>query len=456
MKLVRSSRWGAREQRPGTLSRNGAKVRFPAPLEEETMAEKETDQVPSDPQLLAAQLQKAQAEARKLNAEARRAEVDSLLPAIPTELPAETLSVPDKGSPIGALAAYRSINQVATRIAEAVPGDVDEVWLVPDERASRYRAIEQIVTSRLERFEAALTEARKLIEEPSQPGDDKADRRIDIRTIRTIAPLGVVATAGLSLAASALPALMSFFKTDTTVRGRDVALSFLPVAARVAAELRSAQGAQRRVVIGGASTPATGELANKLSSLEEQRDDSARQLASYRVKHTDEAGPGLAGATDRLAALKSQLDAEAKKDAPMGLDSLVTKIEEASRKVASQRRRRASHVGAANVVAEVIDAIDAFLAQVLTADASGLTPLATAEASAALRNSHILVLDPSFAGGESVYEQVQTKRDRGLHMGALVVSYVLAAPDGVVVASGVETAHQAALTEMGSPDISWE
>jgi hypothetical protein len=390
--------------------------------------------------LQALEILKTKAEVRKLSAEAQRAEIDSLLPKLPTELPSGKLDAPTTGSPIGVLAAYRAIDSISQSIVKAIPSDIKRLWIVPDDRVVRYRSVYRLVTSQLERCETAIQEAGKLIAEPS----DKH---------RDFAPL-VPVLAGLSVAASALPALMSFFKSDITVRTRDVTVTFTSLAASVAGSLLSKAIERPKVTIAGVSSPLADEIEDDVVRLATKRDDLARNLSDYRAKHVDEPGADLAAATERLATLKTVFEAEAKKDASKITDDLPKRIEEAARDLATKRQNLARHVAAADLVDQVIEVIDGFLNQSRTADASGLTPLTVAAVYAANSKAYVLVLEPSFAGGETQWE-AKTGKDRALHLGALVVSYVLADEQGDVVASGAETAHGAASTVVGEPRIDW-
>ncbi|MGH2687481.1 MAG: hypothetical protein ACRDKW_01535 [Actinomycetota bacterium] len=155
--------------------------------------------------------QKLRAEVRKTDAEARKARNDLLTSHIPTELPQGKLEAPPQPSPIRVLAAYRALDAVAVTIAACVPPGAGQTWIVPDDRAAGHRALHALLRSQLDRFERSVADAEALLEGSPQ------ERRLDIfgDTIGGMA---------LPAALASIPAVLSLFKTDVTVRNRDVTI----------------------------------------------------------------------------------------------------------------------------------------------------------------------------------------------------------------------------------------
>ena len=389
-------------------------------------------QTSTDPATQKVELQKARAELRKLRAEARQAE----LPALPSEVPSGTVDAGDKGSPIGVLAAYRALDlNVGPEIAGAIPDDVVKVWIVPDDRASRYQATHDLVSAELRRFARGVKEAAKAL--PSET------------TRRTLLPAAVL------FAAQALPMLMSFFKSDVSIRGRDVTMSFNAVALDIAKHVKAGKNPPA-VFIAGVSATESGPLTTKARSLEAARDVLARELDKFRGAKVTEPSPDLAASTETLASAKAILQAEAEKATPKGLEKLARNVTDAARKNAEQRQGAASDKALADAVQDIIDTVDAFLEKLRTTDASGMTPLSIADTYESIGDAHTLFLEASFAGGESVYEEVTARKDRGLHLGCVVVSHALIAPDGTIVSTGITTGERAATTRVGEPKITWQ
>jgi hypothetical protein len=340
----------------------------------------------------------------------------------------------DKGSAIGVLAAYRALDlKVGPQIAKAIPDDVGELWIVPDDRAGRYRASYDLVSAELDRFEELVAQATDAL--PS--GAD------------------FVPPAGVFLAAAALPMLMSFFKSDVSIRGRDVTMSFNSVALDIAGHLKKRQHPPT-VFIAGVSAAESGPLTEKADALETARDDLTKKLAEFRAAKVTEPSPDLAASSEKLASAKAILQAQAEKATPERLDELVGAVTEAARTTADLRQGVASDKALADAVQDVIDTADAFLEKLHTTDASGMTPLAIADTFGSIGDGHTLFIEASFAGGESVYEEVTARKDRGLHLGCVVVSHALMAPDGAIVSTGITTGGQAAATRVGEPEITWQ
>jgi hypothetical protein len=420
------------------------------------MAEDKANAAPPSPAMEAAQLRKTQAEARKLSAEALSAELDALVPTLPSEVPAGTLTAPDEGSPLGAAAAYRALDDVAVVVERAVPDHARALWLVPDDRASKHRAAHEVLTAQLDRFETALTTAEQLLQDPSAQQDSAptppSTRPTDQPRTPPVSPSGLPLV-GIALAASALPALMSFFQTDTTVRNRDVVVTFSAVAAAVAKKLK---GSGRKVTIAGTSASHSEELVTRLRAAEQKRDELERNLIAYRATHIDEPNPELAAATARVSALTAIIEGAAAKADLDKLDPVADRLETATKAVAEKRVALARDTATAETVEHVLEATTAFLTQAQTPDASGLTPLAAASLYAENEDAYVLQLEPSFAGGESVYEELTGRKDRGLHLGAVAVTYLLLDSTGELVASGLARGERAARTTLGESKIEWE
>lgn len=373
------------------------------------MADDNAPESPRDPRVQELEIAKKRAEVRKLSAEARSAEIDSLVPELPSELPSGKLDVPEKASPIGVLASYRALDTIASNIVDALPTGMQRVWIVPDDSLERYRSTHQVVLSQLTRAKASLKAGSELLDASRPPQG------------ATLEALG--AAAAISVAASALPTVMSLFRTNTTIRNEETTVPFMAVAAAVAQRILSIEGRDiPHVTMSLISPPMAQELLDLAGKIENDRDDLRRRVVEYRATYLDEQNPALAAHTERIAALKKLLDGDGTTE--QRADNIVKAISEAASNIASERMNRATSASSAKIIDEIIEFVDALLTQLRSVNSTGSTMLGEAAVYGANANSHILLLQSPYAGSESVYEEVSMKRDRGLHMGVIMVSYV--------------------------------
>lgn len=390
----------------------------------------------TDPRVTDQTLRKGEAEIRKLTAEATSAETAAMVPKLPAEIPTGKLDAGDKSSPYGVVAAYRALGPIADEIVKKVPNTVSAVWIVPSDVVSRHRAVHEAVTATLNRIKREVDEAKKMIAPPDE-------------TRMLLAPMA------LTFAASAIPAVASLMRTNTTIRSQPVTMTFSAVAAEVADSLRTRPGGSATVSIYGTPAPAADDLIACVRELEKARDDLALDLVQYRANGVSEPPPEVAETAERLAATKLFAAERAKDAKPDAFEAVLTLVEKAARAASKEREALARRVGVSSYVDKVLADVTAALAAILTADAQGITPLQMAGAYKANQDSHVLVLESSYTGAESIYEDNAVRTDKGVHFGASVVTYFLLDGDTKMLDSGVVYNVAVGNTKVGHTKVVW-
>ena len=136
---------------------------------------------------------------------------------------------------------------------------------------------------------------------------------------------------------------------------------------------------------------------------------------------------------------------------------LIPKIGDAASEVARLRRNGAAKAALVEHVDQLIDVVDGLSAQLL-GKGEGADTLYLASLDHMLRaaqDAYVLVLEPAFFGRESVYDE-KIGKDRGLHVGAAIISWFLLTPDGDLVESGLEHGSAAATTRVGDAAVHWQ
>jgi hypothetical protein len=387
----------------------------------------------ADPRVVEQSLRKGEVEIRKLEAETRTAEVTAMTPTLPGEIPSGKLDPGNRASPIGTVGAYGSLDAIASRIASVVPQGA-KVRISSTDVVTRERAVNAAVSSTLSHIETDLASAENLL-------------------VPTRGVLPVGALAAMSFAAAAVPLLGSLMRSNVSVRSSDITISFRSAAAAIARELLKRSNGT--IVLDGAPLPASGALLAKAHELQRKRDALALAVAKYRVEHVDEPSPDVAATAERLAAIKAfSSELAKKKEQASEMEDVIALVENAARTASEKRRLFAEHAGRVSMVTKVVDDVSAALNALMTANTSGLSAIDVAEAYEANKDAHVLLLEAAYAGAESIYEE-KVGKDRGLHVGAAVVSYVLLDPTSSVVGAGNVSAQLAAKNKLGSTDIEW-
>ena len=396
-----------------------------------------------DPRVTDLALRKGEVEIRKLSAEATSAEISSIVPKLPAEIPGGKLDAGDKASPYGVVAAYRALSPIAETIVGKMPAEATGVWIVPNDVVSRHRAVNEAVTAILERIQREISAAEEMLAPPPKDGAGA-----DVRAL-TMLPVA------LSFAASAIPAVASLMRTNTIIRSQPVTVAFSALAAEVADALRARLGGSVVVSIHGAPAPVAADLIGRVREAEAARDALALALVRYRAEGIGEPPPEVAATAERLAALKLLAAECAKEKNHKEFDAVLSLVEDAARAASHERESLARRVGVSSYVDKVLSDASTALAGLLAADAQGITPLQMAAVYEANRDSHVLILESSYAGAESIYEEIPLRADRGVHLGSTVATYFLLDSTSRMLDSGVVYDVVAGNTKVGHSRLEW-
>lgn len=394
---------------------------------------------PVDPRKIEQDLRKGEEEIRKLKAEARSAELSSMIPSLPTQVTAGSLDAGDNPSPLGVVNAYRSLGGVADQIARTVPSDATRVWIIHTDVVTKARMIHQATTSSLAAVDADLGVASQLLS--ANGPNAKA------------LPLPLLAATGV--ASSLLSLVTSALSSNTTVRSKEVSLTFFAVSAAVAKSLTARAGGPA-VLIEGLPAPTETEIGARVADLQEKSKVLRRQLDDLAARYDDESDTILSKEAERLAALKLLVGEVVKLQDLAKLTPVLAGVEEAAGAAAKSRRELARRASVLSSITRILDDADALLSALGVPDANGMTAVQISGVYEANQGAMILALEPSFAGAESVYEELKGRKDRGTHSGTTVVSYVLLNPDLSVAAGGSAFGYAAAISRTGEHAVAWE
>jgi hypothetical protein len=395
---------------------------------------------PPDPRQVELDLRKGEEEIRKLKAETRSAEVASITPTLPTEVAGGVLDAGDNASPIGVINSYRSLQSAAGQIAQAVPQDTTCVWIAQTDVVTKYRAVHDATRWSLERLQSDLTQVESML----KPTDPNA------KFLPAVPLIALV-----SLASSAFSLLTSALSTNTTVRSKDVTISFFAAAASVAAQVKVHRPQTTRILMEGMPLPTATGLDTTLRELEAKYDAVRQLLAAYKARHVDEPPSTVAMTSERLEAWRLFVAETVKLQDADKMTAAVAQLDTAATNAADACMAHAQHVSIANTATQVLDDVGAVLKALRQPDASGNTAVQMADTFEAVSGASILLLESSYAGAESVYEELKGRKDRGTHTGSSVLSYVMLKPDFSIVASGSVSGVMIATNKTGEKGVSW-
>ena len=390
-----------------------------------------TEEPPKDPEVERLLLEKAKAEARKAIAEARRDELKAMMPDLSFEVPQGSLTPPDKASPVAELIGYSVLGDATDGIAaelrqQLTSTDRVDVLLVDDLSLASSDAIYLQVRSQLELFRAKVD---ALVKALSPPTDQ--------------VQLLPAASVAVGAAVSALPGLLSLFKRDVTVLGREFKIGASAVAASMVRSLARNDG-WRCYLHGFRPVPHAGVLES-VKGLQERRDTLGELRLRHQITEVDAVAPELASKRARLTLRQSDRDALAREKADTTeIDRELDRLTADLATLQARQDEARIVVGAAGTL---IEAVDTFLTSLsVTPSGAKYPPIVGAALLEGLHSDeqssphydYVLFVDVAFAGGESMYEQ-KVGTDRVAHLAGCVVAYLVTDRSGVVVASGTRT-----------------
>jgi hypothetical protein len=421
-------------------------------------------EVPLDSATRELLLQQKKAEARKAIAEARKAEQAALLPDLSFTVPEHTVTPGEKGSPVAVLLGYGTVSAVCDKIAASIidAGIKKEatVLIVDDLAVATQDGLYVQVSMNLARLlQAAKSLQDRLDPPPSLPGDASVEGKpVEGEPLAQVETADAVAIAGAVM--SAVPGLLSLFRTNYSIKGRDFDIAFAPVAAAMARSLHSLGPA---VFVRDLRPVPVGGVIAQAMKLQEARDDVEARRIWRRISRVDHPTPDLEVQRERLTSLRKQRDQllTGQGDKTAEHQQLLKEIQELVAEIEAIRVRRDAAAYEVEAAGGLVQAIDAFLSSLLVTPTGQKYPPLVAAAlheglhisgDDAIHYDYILFVEATFAGGESVYEE-RWGRDRAAHLGGSAVAYLLVDNSGRVVTSGVSSRLGAATHKLGETTV---
>lgn len=381
---------------------------------------------PSNPAVEKAEIAKKIAELEKATAEAELATLKAKLPTSETTGPEGKVEFKDKTGYYAELLAYKVLEKLASQVAtEVVASSSSEIILTANLELSQQAALWEILSIR-------LTDLKKRMDQllAQYPETHVVDWKPS--SVPEVAPLAVLP--GLLGAAADIAA---FFRSDTTVYGRDVSLADTALLAQVAKELST-----KWTVFLPTLSLSQGKLAGALPALLQKRRDLAQRKKTIRT-NSKKFFTSLSTERTKLKQVQNELEElKAKKADPSKIKAAKDAVDISMQKVeeAEGRWKRL-----ADEFDEVLTAFDAFV-QAMTQGADGkpspLEAVAVIDHVKAHPTADILYLDIASQGGE-IHVSKSAWTSRITYLGGTVVSYFQFGNDGSLRSSGTIRRHRA-------------
>jgi len=383
---------------------------------------------PSNPAVEKAEIAKQIAELEKATAEAELATLKAKLPTSDTTGPEGKVEFKDKTGYFAELQAYEVLETLASQVAtEVAAPSSSEIILTANLNLSQQAALWEILRIRLEDFRQQM---EKLDGKYKEDHEIKwaPDGALEVAAIPAILPSLLGAAADIA----------AFFRSDTTVYGREFTLADNALLAQVAKELP-----QGWAVFLPTLSLAQGKLVGALPDLLQKRWDLAQRKKKIRNNSKDFftrlsiERAKLNQAQNRLEKLKAAKppDEDKIETAKNDVDILKQKVEEAE----DRWNRFAAEFD------ELLTAFDAFV-QAMTQGADGkpspLEAVAVIDHVKAHPEADILYLDIASQGGE-IHVTRSAWTSRITYLGGAVVSYFQFSKDGSLRKSGTIQDHRA-------------
>ena len=381
---------------------------------------------PSNPAVEKAEIAKQIAELEKATAEAELATLKAKLPTSDTTGPEGKVEFKDKTGYYAELLAYDALEKLASDVAtEIVAQTSSEIILTSNLELSQQAALWEILNTRLgdleKRMDQVLVQYPKThVVEWKPPG------------VPEVAPVAVLPSL-LGAAAD----IAAFFRSDTTVYGRDFTIADNALLAQVAKEL----SANWTVFLPTLSL-AQGKLAGALPDLLQKRRDLAQRKKTIRSNSKD-FFTSLSSERTKLKQAQNELEKlKAEKADPSRVKEAKDAVDISTQKVAEAEDRWKRF---ADELDELLTAFDAFV-QAMTQGADGkpspLEAVAVIDHVKAHPDADLLYLDIASQGGE-IHVSKSAWTSRITYVGGAVVSYFHFDKEGALRKSGTIQEHRA-------------
>lgn len=398
----------------------------------------ETEDVVLDDEAKQLKLTQTKEEARQAIAEARRKTLAALLPTADVKPIEGATEVGERVGLVADLLARSLLDNAAVRIAEDVVthlGDQATVLLVESRLLTRIDWIYEVVRNQLAAHKDALDRATTKLKE-TMPKPDASDA----------APLGALPLlfAAVPAVVSGLATLFGMFKSDYSIKSREVTIGTTPLIAAVA---RALIEKKRGVTVSGFEILRESETMETFWTVLQTRDELERLRVmlhgSYVAPYVSTVQTAGAQVKAAAAALDKAL-VEGKDDAVVGnLRDRVTSLRQELENMEKEVAPKQALVAFADAV---LARFDAFASALLTVPKDeAYPPLVAAAIQARLHAadsgvSHVLFVTVEGAGGETVTRRGPFRKGNevGFIGGAQVSHLLLALDSGRTVAAGAQ------------------
>jgi hypothetical protein len=407
------------------------------------------DHVPLDGDAKQLKLDQVKAEARKAIAEAEAATLKAQLPETATKGHEGAVELGEKTGYVAELAAYSLLDHAAARIAKDVPDPLTARILVVEDRnliASDWQY--RLVRDHLDQLADVVGEAVALIDAgvrgaATTPHEAPASDEQDDRKRLLLAPL--LAAAPLLTAAPALIGAVSdivkMFRTDYSVKARDVTIK---PAALVSAVVHELLKAGVSTAVDAFTLLDDSQLLVSFEALRRTRLELEKKSIRFNEAVIAPALSALTAITTELADVRAAYDKAVEKgEDSHGLEQRMNGLAIDVQERAAALAPNKAIAGQAKVIA---DAADAFITSVTAAPKDGYPPIIAAalreplHGDSVARMTHVLFVEVDSAGGEAVTQKHNFGRSGVVsYVAGAQVSHLLLATGGGLVAGRTQS-----------------
>jgi hypothetical protein len=369
-------------------------------------------------------------------------------------------TVDDKSGSLVEVVALRGLDTVADTIVEAVGAEgvgATAVLIVEDRALAQSEAPRAEITGRLALFAERFAAAQLSLDVPADaPQAQQALLTPQVAPVLAAAPaVGQAALGVVGLAAD----LIGMFKTDYSIKGRDVNVDYAALAAAVAGKLTAGE---KTVVIDGMQSLENSPTIAALNDLLEARaklEELADRRTAVELDPTTAQIDALNARITAASAASDKAREAGKADDAQRADALLADLRTQLETTASDDYRllKAKIAAATALIASFDQYVTAISA---VPDGQTYPPIVAAALRDVLHQeggpSHVLFLAVLSAAGEMITQTglFSSNRHVGL-IGAVAASYILVDEEGVVRASGSTGAYSNARFDVSQAKLSW-
>jgi hypothetical protein len=395
------------------------------------LADDATAPVPLDDEARALKLQQAKAEARKAILDANLASAQALVPTIDTSALKETVSLEGEAGSVVNTVAAGQLKKVADAIVKIVGGKAEPGSRVILVEGRAVAEADLAYTDIVERFRWYEDKFDEVIQQVRQPAEEIVESLITLLI-------------GASTVVSAVTSTLGLLASDTSMRDRKVALDDTALKAALAGRLKAAG---LEPVIEGLTSTADSEVMRRLSGLWDRYAELKRAKTEKQLE-IDDRKAEQAAIDARIASVQADYDKARKDGDEPTARRLATYLEELRKERVEKgfKQREKNTIVALEAATWLMSMFDAYAAAISTLPAGAArSPLQAAALREVVHGrkagEHLLFATITAAGGDAIQKQSNALGlgARTTFMAGVVVTWMLIAADGKLVAADVES-----------------